>query len=107
MKSKPNKDLDGKCTIYVKKVIDGFTNFGSKTPATPPQNEYLNPFENDMYDIIRKVKFIKVINDFQDKFKQDLETIRLSKNVLAFADKSTNLFELSKEIYVRRDTVTR
>ena len=40
MKSVPNKDLDGKGTIYVKKVvkiiIDGFTNFGSKTPATPP-----------------------------------------------------------------------
>ena len=52
-----------------------------------------------MYDIIRKIKFIKVRNDFQDKLKQDLETIRSSKNVLAFADKSTNLYELSKESY--------
>ena len=44
--------------------------------------------------MIRKTEFIKVRNDFQDKLKQDLETIRYSKNVLAFADKSSNLYEL-------------
>ena len=61
-----------------------------------------------MYDIIRKIKFIKVRNDFQDKLKQDLETIRSSKNVLAFADKSTNLYELSKESYEKllHDSIT-
>ena len=61
-----------------------------------------------MYDIIRKIKFIKVRNDFQDKLKQDLETIRSSKNVLAFADKSTNLYELSKESYKKllHDNIT-
>ena len=26
-----------------------FTNFGFTAPATPPKNEYLNAFENDMY----------------------------------------------------------
>ena len=50
-----------------------------------------------MYEIIRKTEFAKVRNDFQDKVKQDLEIIRLSKNVLAFADKSSNLYELFKE----------
>ena len=61
-----------------------------------------------MYDIIRKIKFIKVRNDFQDKLKQDLETIRSSKNVLAFADKSTNLYELPKESYEKllHDSIT-
>ena len=73
-----------------------FTNFGFKTPVTPPQNEYLKVFENDMYKMIRKIEFIKVRNGFQDKLKQDLETIRLSKNELAFADKSANSYELSK-----------
>ena len=50
-----------------------------------------------MYEIIRKTEFAKVRNDFQDKVKQDLEIIRLSKNVLAFADTSSNLYELFKE----------
>ena len=53
-----------------------FTNFGFTTPATLPQNKYLDAFENDMYEMIRKIEFIKVRNIFRDKLKQDLETIR-------------------------------
>ena len=48
--------------------------------------------------MIRKIEFIKIRDDFQDKLKQDLVTIR-SKNVLAFAEKSTNLYQPSKESY--------
>ena len=55
---------------------------GLKTSATPPQKEYLNAFKNDMYKMIRKIEFIKVRNDFQDKLKEDLEIIRSSKTVL-------------------------
>ena len=43
--------------------------------------------------------FIKVRNDFQYKLKQNIELIRSLKNVLVFADKSTNLYELSNESY--------
>ena len=49
--------------------------------------------------MIRKIDFIKVRSDFQDQLKQDLEIIRSSKNVLAFTDKSTNLYELSRESF--------
>ena len=49
-----------------------------------------------MYEMIKKTEFIKVRNGFQDKLKQDLETIKSLKNELAFADKSTNSYELSK-----------
>ena len=52
-----------------------------------------------MYKMIRKIEYIKVKNDFQDHLKQDLETIKSSKNVLVFVDKSTNLYELPKENY--------
>ena len=76
-----------------------FDNFGFKTSAAPPQNEYLNAFENDIYEMIRNIEFINVRNEFQDKLKQDLENMQSSKNILAFADKSTNLYELSKESY--------
>ena len=30
-------------------------NFGFKTVVTPPQNEELNAFENDTYDMLKKV----------------------------------------------------
>ena len=49
-----------------------FTNFAFKNSAALPQNEYLNAFENDMYEMIRKIEFIEIRNDFQDKLKQDL-----------------------------------
>ena len=85
-----------------------FTNFGFTTPATLPQNKYLDAFENDMYEMIGKIEFIKVRNIFRNKLKQDLETIRSSKNLLAFAGKSTNLYELSKESHEKllHDSIT-
>ena len=49
-----------------------------------------------MHEMIRKTEFFKLGNDFQYKLKQDLETIRSSKNVLAFWDESTNLYKLSR-----------
>ena len=85
-----------------------FDNFGFKTSATPPQNEYLNAFENDMYEMIRNIEFINVRNEFQGKLRQDLENIQSSRNILAFEDKSTNLYELSKESYEKllHDNIT-
>ena len=58
--------------------------------------------------MIRNIEFINVRNEFQDKLKQDLENIQSSKNILAFADKSTNLNELSKESYEKllHDNIT-
>ena len=61
-----------------------------------------------MCQMIRKIEFIKVRNDFKDKLKQDLEIIRSSKSVLAFANKSRKLYELSKESYEKllHDNIT-
>ena len=83
-------------------------NFGFKTVVTPPQNEDLNAFENDMYDMIRNVEFTNVRNEFLDHLNRDIESIRSSKNVLVFADKSTNLYELSHDNYQKllHDNIT-
>ena len=58
--------------------------------------------------MIRNIEFINVRNEFQDKLKQDLENIQSSKNILAFADKSTKLYELFKESYEKllHDNIT-
>ena len=75
-----------------------FDNFGFKTSVTPPQNEYLNAFENDMYEMIRNIEFINVRNRFQDKLKQDLQNIQSSKNILAFADKSQTYMSYPRKV---------
>ena len=69
--------------------------FGLKTLITLPPNEHLNAFENDLYDLIQKVEFTNVQNTFQQKFKKDNQSIKSSNNMLVFADKSTNIYELS------------
>ena len=70
---------------------DQCKSFRFKTVATLPQNEDLNAFENDMNDMIRNVEFTNIRNEFLDHLNGGIESTRSSKNVLVFADKSTNL----------------
>ena len=76
-----------------------YTNYGLRSNISPPQNPALTSFENDIYDIVRNIKFKKVQNDFQDKLKEDINEIHSSKNLFVFVDKSTNLYEMSDTDY--------
>ena len=78
---------------------DQCKNFGFKTVVTPPQNEDLNAFENDTYDMIRNVKFTNIRSNFLDHINRDIESIWSSRKVLVFAEESRNLYELSRENY--------
>ena len=82
--------------------------FGFKTLTTPPPNEHLNAFENYFYDLIRKVEFTNVQDTFQQKLRKDVQSIKSSNNMLIFADKSTNLYELSRDHYEKllHDNIT-
>ena len=75
-----------------------FKNFGFKNLVTPPQNEHLNVFKNDIYDMIRNLEFTNIRNEFLDHLNKDVECIQ-SKKVLVFTDKSRNLYKLSRESY--------
>ena len=70
------------------------TNFGFKSSFTPPQHDLLSPFESDLYNMIRSINFKPVRNDFQKKLLKDINNIKLSENLLIFADK-TNLYEMN------------
>ena len=73
--------------------------FGFKTSTAPLPKEHFNAFENDLYDLIQKVEFTNVQNSFQQKLKKDVHSIKSSNNMLVFADKSTNIYELSRDHY--------
>ena len=64
-----------------------------------PQNDHLNTFENDLYDLIQKVEFTHVQNTFQENLKKDIQNIKSLTKMLVFADKSTNLYDLSRDHY--------
>ena len=74
-------------------------NFGFKSSFTPPQHELLSLFESDLYDIIRSINFKPVRNDFQKKLTEDINNIKSSENLLIFADKTANLYEITPEQY--------
>ena len=43
---------------------------------TPPQNEKLNAFENDMYNMIRNTEFVNIRNEFLDNLNKDIKSIQ-------------------------------
>ena len=47
--------------------------------------------------MIRSINFKPVTNDFQKKFAEDINNMISSRNLLTFADKTTNLYEMTPE----------
>ena len=74
-------------------------NFGFKSLTKPPQNEYPNPFENNLYKLIGKFELTNSKNKFQKQLAEDVENIQLSKDIFVSADKSASLYQASSEKY--------
>ena len=68
--------------------------YGLKSNKSPPHLKELIPFEDDLADLVKNIKFRKVRNNFQMKLREDLRKVRSSKNI-GFADKT----KLGKEEY--------
>ena len=57
----------------------------------------LVPFENDLSVMLKVIKFRKVKNQFLTKLKNDIEIANESKKTLILANKTSNMYQLSKE----------
>ena len=64
-----------------------------------PQNEKPIPFENGLYDMVRSIEFKSVINNFEFTLRKDLNNIKSFRNLLVFADETTNLYEMPTDQY--------
>ena len=73
--------------------------YGLKSPYSPRQVNELIPFENDIVELIRNIKFRKIRNTFQEKLKEDIKLIKKSNKTITFADKTSNMYRLTKEEY--------
>ena len=56
-------------------------------------------FENDLLELIKSLKFKKVKNKFLDQLHKDITSIKKSKNVFIFADKTRNIYETDKNTH--------
>ena len=72
-------------------------NYGFKSNLTPPPNDYLNEFENTMYNMIKNIEFQSVRNIFQSKLKEDLKKVKPSGKIMVFASKTADMCKTSKE----------
>ena len=79
--------------------MEVFYYFGFNSPRTPPQNNLLRAFEDDLYSMIHELTFSRNRNDFQQKLHSDAKSICSSSKMLVPADKSTNLYEMDKAEY--------
>ena len=52
--------------------------YNFKSEKCPPQHSALTPFENELYDLAKDIKFRKVTNEFQNQLTQDIKKINLS-----------------------------
>ena len=64
-----------------------------KTRDCPPQHKDLIQFENDIIELIKSVTFRKLLHKFQNTLQNDINSIKKSKNMLIFADKTRNIYE--------------
>ena len=63
------------------------------------KNEHLNAFEADLYDMVRNIDFMKVSSEFQSNLSKDIKRINEDPVFSIPADKTNNLYKLSKDKY--------
>ena len=75
--------------------------YGLKSKNTPKPVKELMAFENDMFDIVKQIKFRKTISPFQNILNNDLKSMKHSTKTLTKADKTSNMYKLDKEQYTK------
>ena len=88
--------------------LDNPETFGLSSKKSPSQVKELIQFENDLLQLVKDVDFRETRNDFQDRLKRDIKSMRTSGKTLTPADKTSNMYRLSKEEYnqLKKNAVT-
>ena len=73
--------------------------YGLTSPYSPRQPKGLISFENDLVESIRNTKFKKIRNNFQEKLKDNIKSIKKSNKTMKSADKTSNMYRLTIEQY--------
>ena len=90
-KEKSNQQRNGLCSFKI-----------------PPLVKELTVFESKLIELAKNIKFQNVKNQLQNQLKEDIKQINQSDKTSTFADKSSNMYGLTKEEYVKmwRNAIT-
>ena len=74
----------------------------------PPPVKERGAFGSELIELVKNIKFRKVKNQLQNQLKEDIKKINQSDKTLTFADKSSNMYRLTREEYVkmRKNAIT-
>ena len=70
-----------------------------KSQKTPPLINELAAFEKDLVELVKNIKFWTVYNQLQGTLKSDVKLIQQSSKTLTPANKTSNMYRLTKEEY--------
>ena len=73
--------------------------FKFPTTRAAPKCPMLQPFEDELFDLIKSIKFRKVRTRFQNKLRSDIKCINDSKNVFVLSDKTGNIYQMDPADY--------
>ena len=59
----------------------------------------LESFEKDLFNMVKKIEFKNVRDEFQANLKKDISEIKSSSEVYVFADKTTNIYKMSVDTH--------
>ena len=71
--------------------------YGLKTLHSPKQVIELSAFEKELIAVVKDIKFRNARSDFQTTLQEDIRLIHNSKKTMTFADKTCNMYRLTKE----------
>ena len=71
--------------------------YGLKTFHSPKQVRELSAFEKDLIVLVKDIKFRNTRSDFQTALQEDVRLTHSSKKTMTFADKTSNMYRLTKE----------
>ena len=77
--------------------MDKKETFGFKTSYYPTQIPELELSEKYLCNLVNLIKFRANMNSFQKQLNKNIRTIRESKSLLVFADKTSNIYEMPLE----------
>ena len=82
--------------------------YGFKTEKSAPQHHELVKFESDVMNLIQTLEYRPEKSNFQKQLLDDVQKIEKCEKVLLQADKTSNLYEVDKNLYNKllKDNIT-
>ena len=73
--------------------------YGFNSLRSPPFQPELKSFEDDVYKLIKDIRFRPVNDEFQKKLSNDVKVILKSTEIIVSADKSSNKYKMDIDQY--------